>query len=483
VIDLDVKQAMQQEAQTRTTWPIDLRAKLLSYCDSDVTATAQLLLAVLPEMLRLYGGNPEGGLYGTLMRGECAAALGKAELRGLPVNADDWATLHRGRLKIFPAMVAGLEPGLRAIYRDTGQGPVFSHEAFEAEMMARGLAVEWPRTPLSGRLSTSHKVLDQMLRPIPALHPLAEVMGAQSTVALLQWNVGKDGRCRTLLSPGRTATGRCAPKGREFLFAAPRRFRHALQAPPGMVLLQADYSGQEAGILGEQAGDLAYMAAYRSADIHLATAKMCGLVPESATGDTHPRERAQLKAVNLGLAYGARPPRIAAQLGVDLAMAEHLYRTHRRVFGRTHDYLASVVDTADTDRGTATQDGWWKRIVAPFRTTSALNYGVQATGAAILRRAIVFAERAGLPLVATVHDSLVFCCPVADAPAVLLEAERVMVAAAAYFCPGVVLRVDFAASLPVSGLPGRTVKPIAEARSREGYDRVLEQARQGAAAA
>jgi DNA polymerase I-like protein with 3'-5' exonuclease and polymerase domains len=225
---------------------------------------------------------------------------------------------------------------------------------------------------------------------------------------------------------------------------------------------------------------LAYLRAYESGDIHMAAAKLCQIVPENATEASHPKERGQLKAVNHGLAYGARPKRIAAQLGIDIATAEHLYRTHRRVFHRVHDYLADSVSTADNYRRSTCQDGWSKKIVPPFSATTALNFGVQATGAAILRRAIVLADRAGLPLVATVHDSLVFCCELPEAAPVLLEAERLMVVAAAYFCPGVRLRVDFSASVPVQGLPpGREVKPLADPKSRESYDLVLAQARRG----
>ncbi len=218
---------------------------------------------------------------------------------------------------------------------------------------------------------------------------------------------------------------------------------------------------QESGILAEQSGDLAYLAAYATGDIHMAAAKLCKIVPESATDITHPKERGQLKTVNHGLAYGARP-KLAAQLGIDLATAEHLYSTHRRVFHRVHDYLAASVDTADNYRRSTCQDGWSKRIVPPFSATTALNYGVQATGAAILRRAIVLVDRAGLPLVATVHDSLIFVCRLQDAVMVPLEAERLMVDAAAYFCPGITLRVDFSASVPVPGMPSdRQLKPLA----------------------
>jgi DNA polymerase I len=481
VMDLELKHEMQLEAQRRTVWSDDARAKMMAYNVCDVFKEAQLFLALLPRLLALWGNDPERGLYFALMRGECAAALGKAELRGIPVDPDEWSVLEIGKPNIYPAMVAALPLDLRAIYRDTRKGPTFTEKAFDKLMAAQpGLTDDWPRTPKSNQLVTTTEVLHQMLDPIDRLRPLVEVMTARSTVALLQWQVGDDCHCRTLISPGRTTTGRCAPKGREFPFAAPKRFRHALQAPLGWVILQADYAGQEAGILAEQAQDPAYIAAYRSDDIHLTCAKMCDIVPESATADTHPEERAQLKTVNHSLSYGARARRVAAQLGKELHVAEHLIRTHQRVFRRTHDYLAACEDTADLDRQVTTQDGWHRRFVTPFSTTSARNFGVQATGAAILRRSIVLADRAGLPLVATVHDSLVFCCPLADAPEVLLEAERVMVEAGHYFCPGITLRVDFAASRPVI-VPGRVVKPLADPKSREGYDRVLDQARQGAA--
>ncbi len=263
----------------------------------------------------------------------------------------------------------------------------------------------------------------------------------------------------------------------EFVFSAPKRFRHILQATSGWVIVQADYVGQEAGILGEQAQDPAYLAAYSSGDIHLACAKLCKLVPENATTDTHWQERAQLKVVNLAIPYGGSVGRIAAQLGTDLATADNLVRTHKRVFHRVHDYLASCVDTADTFRKSITQDGWHKQIVAPFNPRSALNFGVQATGAAILRRAIVLAARAGLPLVAVVHDSLVMCCQEADARAVIEAAERVMVAAAAYFCPGIRLRVDFATDHPVPARSDLPVKRIADPGNRESYLRVLAQAK------
>lgn len=478
-MDLELKHEMPLEAQRRTDWSDSSRRdKMQGYNKLDTFKETQLFLATLPRMLALWGNDPERGLYFALQRGECAAALGRAELRGIPVDPHEWSIMETGKPNIYPAMVAALPPKLRKVYRDGRKGPTFTEKAFNELMLSYpGLVDDWPRTPRSGQLVTTVEVLYQMLGPIDELRPLVEVMTARSTVALLGWQVGDDGRCRTLMSPGRTTTGRCAPRGKEFPFAAPRRFRHALQAVLGWVIVQADYAGQESGILAEQAQDPAYIAAYNTEDIHLACAKMCDTIPESATADSHPAERAALKTVNHSLSYGARAKRVAAQLGKPVHEAEYLISTHKRVFRKTHDYLAACEDTADLDRQVTTQDGWHRRFVQPFSRNSARNFGVQATGAAIQRRAIVLADRAGLPLIASVHDSLVFCCPLTDAVAVLLEAERVMQEAGHYFCPGITLRVDFSASRPVHLPDGRKVKPLADPRTREDYERVLGQAR------
>jgi hypothetical protein len=46
--------------------------------------------------------------------------------------------------------------------------------------------------------------------------------------------------------------------------------------------------------------------------VHLHAAKAVGLVPEGATKGSHKAERERIKAVNLGVVYGARERRIAA---------------------------------------------------------------------------------------------------------------------------------------------------------------------------
>jgi hypothetical protein len=114
--------------------------------------------------------------------------MAEAELRGIPFSMSDWADLVASRETVFAAMVANLPPELRAIYRNSRDGPTFVTAVFEHVMADRGLVEFWP------------------------------------------------------FFPGSTATGRCQPKPEKFIFSAPRQFRNVIQALPGRVVIGLDYA-------------------------------------------------------------------------------------------------------------------------------------------------------------------------------------------------------------------------------------------------
>jgi hypothetical protein len=460
------KKAMQLEAQARTVWPPDKQREMVDYCFSDTEATARLFLCVLADWLNIHVGEEERALYFALRRGRFAAAMAEAELRGIPFDLSEWTALQAGRETLFTAMVNDLKPELRAIYRNSRDGPVFTLEAFERVMTERRLIAFWPRTA-TGQLSLSRKVVSEMLHSVDDLHPLQEVMQIRSRTALLQCEVGRDGRARTPFFPGSTATGRCLPKPEKFIFGAPRQFRHVIRALPGRVVVGLDYVAQETALLGGYAEDHALLTAYAAGDVHLEAARLCGLVPPEATAKTHKEERRRIKACNLGVPYGARPPRIAAQLGIDVGLASAFFDIHCRVFRRSHEFCERVIETAENDRVTVLQDGWRKIVPAPFRPTSAVNFPIQGSAASILRHAVLGFHAAGLPLIATVHDAAIFEVGLAEAHDLIATATRIMVEAGAYFVPGLQLKVEATTTGPLPG--GLTWAPLADADTEKAY--------------
>jgi DNA polymerase-1 len=115
-----------------------------------------------------------------------------------------------------------------------------------------------------------------------------------------------------------------------------RRIREAFIAPPGHVLVSADYSQIELRIMAHLSRDASLLEAFaKGADIHRAnSAEIFGVTIDEVT----PEQRRYIKAVNFGLIYGMSAFGLAAQLGIERGAAQH----HRQVFcalsrrGRVH---------------------------------------------------------------------------------------------------------------------------------------------------
>jgi hypothetical protein len=492
------KKAMREEAMTRLDWPDEKRQELIAYCWEDMLAMTRVFLCTWARWMELHHADPRRALFFALQRGQVAAALAEAELHGIPFSPD-WRVLEGSREGIFAAMVEDLRPDLRGIFRGGRNGnPTFTASIFRevlAELDRTSGSTRlagWARTA-GGDLSTTDEVLDEMLSGDPDLEFLVEVMKIRSKTALLQCDVGQDLRARTPFFPGSTTTGRCAPKASKFIFAAPKLFRHVIQARPGRVVISFDYAGQESAVVGELAGDRRFMGAYYAGDVHLECAKLCGMLTPDMDPGAIKQVRTQFKVCNLAVVYQAGIRRIAAQLGVPEAAARVYMAAHRREFWRLHEFVEATIEQGMHEGVVVMQDGWrralpatWVRRggveeYAPFNRAAAANAPIQGTAAAIFRQAVLGLHRAGLPLIATVHDSFVFECAIPEAPDLIATATRIMVEAGAYFLPGLLLKVDVATSIPVPALPHLTER-LADPERQAAYLRHLERAQRARAA-
>ena len=81
-----------------------------------------------------------------------------------------------------------------------------------------------------------------------------------------------------------------------------RRIRQAFVAPPGRVILAADYSQIELRIMAHLSGDAGLTQAFaENQDVHGATAaEVFGIAPD----DVADEQRRSAKAINFGLIYG-----------------------------------------------------------------------------------------------------------------------------------------------------------------------------------
>ena len=200
-----------------------------------------------------------------------------------------------------------------------------------------------------------------------------------------------------------------------------RRIRQAFVAPPGYLLLAADYSQIELRIMAHLSGDEGLRKAFsQGADIHNATAaEVFGLDSSEVTAD----HRRSAKAINFGLIYGMSPFGLARQLGIARDEARSYVDLY---FSRYPGVKAFMDDT----RARAHEQGFvetvfGRRLYLPeinarnaqrrqYAERTAINAPMQGTAADIIKRAMLslyqWLERnpVDAKMIMQVHDELVF---------------------------------------------------------------------------
>jgi DNA polymerase I len=268
--------------------------------------------------------------------------------------------------------------------------------------------------------ATGHPVLEHLLHH-------RDVAKLKSIVDSLIPMAGEDGRIHTTFNQMVAATGRLSstdPNLQNIPIRSElgRRIRQGFIVGAGYeTLLTADYSQIELRIMADLSGDAALIAAFESGhDFHAATASRVFGVPAETIG---PEQRAKIKAMNYGLAYGLSAYGLSQQLRVSVEEARGLMEEYFKEFGGVRDYLQSVVAQARVDGYTSTIMG--RRRYLPDLTSDnrqrremaermALNAPIQGSAADVIKvamlRVAAALSAAGLRsrMLLQVHDELIF---------------------------------------------------------------------------
>jgi DNA polymerase I len=185
-----------------------------------------------------------------------------------------------------------------------------------------------------------------------------DVTRLKTTVDGLLKSVGGDGRIHTTFNQTIAATGRLSstePNLQNIPVRTEegRRIRRTFVVGAGYAeLMTADYSQIEMRIMAHLSGDEALIEAFQSGfDFHAATAaRVFGVGPDEVTG----AQRAKVKAMNYGLAYGLSAFGLSQQLRIPTEEARTLMDEYFARFGGIRDYLHTVVEQARKDGYTQT---------------------------------------------------------------------------------------------------------------------------------
>jgi DNA polymerase-1 len=211
-----------------------------------------------------------------------------------------------------------------------------------------------------------------------------------------------------------------------------KAYRRCVAAPPGRVLVKADYSQIELRIAAKVSGDKALLDAYeKGEDVHTQTARRV-----LGKADVTKEDRQLAKALNFGLLYGMGRERFRenarTEYGLDLSdeKAERYRDAFFRAYPGLRAWHRSVGRTADAAIDTRTLAG--RRRLAVARYTEKLNTPVQGTGADGLKLALALLwerrdQAPGAFPVLAVHDEIVVEADEgrADAAAAWLKAAMV----------------------------------------------------------
>ncbi|MBI2504117.1 MAG: DNA polymerase I [Candidatus Latescibacteria bacterium] len=209
-----------------------------------------------------------------------------------------------------------------------------------------------------------------------------------------------------------------------------RQIRRAFVAPPGQLLICADYSQIEIRLLAHLSEDPALIEAFvQDQDIHAAVAAQVFGVPLDQV--TRPL-RDQAKTINFGIIYGITAFGLAQRVeGMDLGAATALIADYKRRFPGIESFLQKCVQQALDQGYVATLMGR-RRAIPELRERDhnlrslgerlAINSVVQGSAADLIKAAMVRVQdridREDLPLelLLQIHDELVFEAPADQAP-------------------------------------------------------------------
>ncbi len=279
--------------------------------------------------------------------------------------------------------------------------------------------------------STDVEVLEQLAtmgHEVPRLMmEYRELSKLQSTyVDALPGYIRSDtGRVHTTFNQTGAATGRLSssdPNLQNIPVRTKRggEIRRAFIAPPGRLLLTADYSQVELRLLAHLSGDAAFVAAFqRGGDIHRQTAAVIFGVPEAnVTGEM----RARAKTINFATIYGQGALALSRQLGITLEEAKAFIKHYFERFAGVRAWLDRTVDEARQRGFVETLFGRRRYIselrdrnfsIRAFGERTATNSPLQGSAADLIKIAMIrihaALRRAGLDakMLLQVHDELV----------------------------------------------------------------------------
>ena len=218
-----------------------------------------------------------------------------------------------------------------------------------------------------------------------------------------------------------------------------RRIREAFIAPPGSVIVSADYSQIELRIMAHLSQDQGLLRAFAAGeDVHRHTASEIFGVESAAVSS---EQRRYAKVINFGLIYGMSAFGLASQLGIERSAAQQYMERYFLRYPGVKDYMERTRETArnlgyvETIFGRRLYLNDIRASNAARRQGSeraAINAPMQGTAADLIKLAMIAVQgwistsRMLTRLIMQVHDELVLEVPDSEVDSVKIALPKLM---------------------------------------------------------
>ncbi|GAA4013735.1 DNA polymerase I [Actimicrobium antarcticum] len=289
------------------------------------------------------------------------------------------------------------------------------------------------KTP-SGAPSTDEEVLAKLAEDYPLPKVLLEYRSLSKLKSTYTDKLPKmidptTGRVHTNYAQTVAVTGRLASnepnlQNIPIRTAEGRRIREAFVAPPGSVIVSADYSQIELRIMAHLSGDASMLRAFADGiDIHRATAAE---IFSTTSAEVTTEQRRYAKVINFGLIYGMSAFGLAGNLGIERAAAQSYIDKYFARFAGVKQFMDETRLKAKAHGYVETVFGrrlWLPEINSPNgprrqgAERAAINAPMQGTAADLIKLSMVAVQnwletdQLKSLMVMQVHDELVLEVP------------------------------------------------------------------------
>jgi DNA polymerase-1 len=369
-------------------WYVELSNEQLRYAAKDAQLAIDLAYRLLPQ-LDQEGLRPVYELYRKVI-----PIIGDQMLRGLHFDwaghealCRQWAIEQQQNQIQLQQLLGGIN------FRSTKQ-----LSKWLMANLAKDVAAAWPKTA-TGILQTSAEALAAHAH-LPIVQPLLRYKTTDKLLGTYGTGYAKHrhqvtGRIHPDLLIAGTAGGRFACRNPN-VQNPPRQkaFRALFSAPPGRVLVAADFSQMELRVAALLAGEKRMLSAYeKGEDLHrLTAAAIAGIKPE----DVDAAQRQAAKAVNFGNLYRQRPSglvRVAkSSYGVEMTKAAAADMQHKffTAYPDLYRWQLQQINTARVYGTASTRMGLIRRFdnQCGYLEATACNHPIQGSANEVLLAAL-----------------------------------------------------------------------------------------------